>query len=89
MARIGRFDRHQQHDRTQGIHRQHILHDGLAGFKVDRKPALAKARVDVQTSPSAALLHRGRNLSRRPSTDRPNRLGWMNRIGEDYRFVGG
>ena len=81
-AWIHRLDRHQQHDGAQGIHRQHILHDGLTGLKVNRA-------MDVQTVPPAALFHRDRHLFRRPAADRPYSVGWMHRIDEDHRFIGG
>jgi hypothetical protein len=52
-ARIHRLDRHQQQDRAQGIHRQHIFHDGLAGLKID-------CTMDVEAVPSVAMFHRDR-----------------------------
>jgi hypothetical protein len=81
-ARIHRLDCHQQHDCTQGIHRQHILHDGLTGLEIDRA-------MDVQTVPPAALFHRDRQLFRRPASNRPNRMGWMRGINKNHRLIGG
>ena len=81
-ARIHRLDCCQQHDGAQGIHRQHIFHDGLAGLKIDRA-------MDIQAVPPAALFHRDWHLFWRPATDGTNRVGWMHRIRKDHRFIGG
>jgi hypothetical protein len=46
--RRGGLDRDQQHDRTQGVDRQNIFHDGLTGFEVD-------GAMKIQTVPPTAL----------------------------------
>ena len=54
-----------------------------AGLKIHRA-------MDVQAVPPAAQFHRDRHPFRRPATDaRTNRVGWMHRIHEDHRFIGG
>jgi hypothetical protein len=81
-AWIHRLDRHRQHGRTQCVHHQHILHDGLAGLQIDRA-------VDVQLILSAALFHRDQHLFRCPAPDRLNCAGGMRGINKNHRFIGG
>jgi group II intron reverse transcriptase/maturase len=78
-ARIHRLDRRQQHDRAESVHRQHIFHNGLAGFEVDRA-------MDVQTVSSAALFDRNGNVFRSPAPNGPHRVGRMHGISD--RFIG-
>ncbi len=72
---IHRLNRRQQHDRAHGIHRQHILHDGLASLELDRA-------MDVQPVPAAALFNCDGNVLRPPAANRPHRVGRMHGIGE-------
>jgi hypothetical protein len=96
-ARILRLDRHQQHDRTQGVDRQHIFHDGLTGLKVD-------GAMNIQTVPPTALFDSDGRLFRRPTANGPylcvslasakltetrDCMGRMHRIREDHDLVGG
>src|SRR5271165_669029 len=80
LIRKHRLDRHQQHDRACSVHRQHVLHDGLAGLEVDRA-------VDVQSVPAASLLHRDGDVFWRPAANRPHRAGRMHRVREDDSFI--
>ena len=81
-ARIHHLDRHQPPDCAEGIDRQHIFHDGLAGLQVDRA-------MDIEAVPPAALFHCDRQLFRRPATNRPHRVSGMHRVSEDHRLIGG
>jgi len=75
------LDRHQQHDRTQGVDRQHIFHDGLTGLKVD-------GAMNIQTMTSTALFDSDGRLFRRPAAHRPYSMGRMHRIREDHDLIG-
>jgi len=77
---IHRFDHRQQQDCACGIHRQHILHDGLAGLKVD-------GAMDVHAVTAATLFYRDRNFFRGPTANRPHRMGRMHGISKDHRFI--
>ena len=79
-----RLDRHQQHDRAHGVHRQHVAHGGLAGLEVDRA-------VNVQAVLTTALAPLPPALSSVPNS-RPGAPAWgrMHRItGNDHHFIGG
>ena len=45
--------------------------------------------MNIQTVPPAALFNRDGHLFRRPAANRTNRVGWMHRIRENHRFIGG
>src|SRR3954451_7365926 len=69
-ARIHRLGRRQQRDRTDGIHRRHIVHDGLTGLEIDHA-------MDVQPVPPAALFNRtGVSLGAQQPTGRTAWVGW-------------
>ena len=80
LSRIHCLNRHQQHNRARGIHRQHIVHDGPSGVKVDRA-------MDIQTIPPAALFHRHRYVFPSPAPNRPHRVGWVRGIRKDNSLI--
>src|SRR5215468_3312007 len=73
LTRIHRLDRHQQHDRAEGIHRHHLQHPGVAGLQIDRA-------VDVQPIPPAGLRDRDRHRLRRPTAYRRSRRFVLSQI---------
>ena len=81
-ARIQRFDRHQHHDGTQGIHRQDIFHNGPASLQVD-------GAMDIQTLPATALFNRDSHILRPPAANRSRRVGRVRRIHKKHDFIVG